>query len=81
MPSAVRFERIIRLWSFAALAKRSKNANQSRRLLSLAAVREGKDREEAARDRRHGPPNPARLGSPLQCRGSARTTRSSGREA
>ena len=31
------------------LAKRSKDANQSRRLLSLAAVREGKDRAEAAR--------------------------------
>jgi len=31
------------------LAKRSKDANQSRRLLSLAAVREGKDRVEAAR--------------------------------
>lgn len=31
------------------LAKRSKDANQSRRLLSLAAVREGKDRGEAAR--------------------------------
>ena len=31
------------------LAKRSKDANQSRRLLSLAAVREGKDRAEAAK--------------------------------
>ena len=31
------------------LAKRSKDANQSRRLLSLAAVLEGKDRTEAAR--------------------------------
>ena len=31
------------------LAKRSKDASQSRRLLSLAAVREGKDRGEAAR--------------------------------
>ena len=31
------------------LAKRAKDASQSRRLLSLAAVRDGKDREEAAR--------------------------------
>jgi transposase len=31
------------------LAKRSKDANQSRRLLSLAAVREGKDRADAAK--------------------------------
>ena len=31
------------------LAKRSRDANQSRRLLSLAAVREGRDRAEAAR--------------------------------
>ena len=31
------------------LAKRSKDANQSRRLLALAAVREGKDRTEAAK--------------------------------
>ena len=32
-----------------SLAKRSKNANQSQRLLALAAVREGKDRTEAAK--------------------------------
>jgi transposase len=31
------------------LAKRSKDVNQSRRLLSLAAVRDGKDRGKAAR--------------------------------
>jgi putative transposase len=31
------------------LAARAKDANQARRLLALAAVREGKDREEAAR--------------------------------
>ena len=31
------------------LAKRSKDAKQSRRLLALAAVREGKDRTEAAK--------------------------------
>ena len=33
----------------ASLAKRSKDANQSRRLLSLAAVRDGMDRGAAAR--------------------------------
>jgi Winged helix-turn helix len=32
-----------------ALAKRSKDVNQSRRLLSLAAVRDGMDRSEAAK--------------------------------
>lgn len=32
-----------------ALARRSKDVNQSRRLLSLAAVRDGQDRREAAR--------------------------------
>ena len=32
-----------------ALAKRSRDANQSRRLLSLAAIRDGKDRGEAAK--------------------------------
>jgi transposase len=31
------------------LAARAKDSNQARRLLALAAVREGKDREEAAR--------------------------------
>jgi hypothetical protein len=31
------------------LAKRSKNSNQSQRLLALAAVREGEDRTEAAK--------------------------------
>src|SRR6202011_5374756 len=32
-----------------ALAKRSRDANQSRRLLSLAAIRDGMDRGEAAK--------------------------------
>jgi transposase len=35
--------------SLRALARRSKDANQSRRLLSLAAVRDGMDRGSAAR--------------------------------
>ena len=46
-----------------ALARRSKDANQSRRLLSLAAVRDGMDRGSGAKiggeDRGHGPPDAA----------------------
>ena len=34
----------------------SKDVNQSRRLLSLAGVRDGMDRGAAREDRRHGPP-------------------------
>ena len=49
MPSAVRLREYFSAVELRRLAKRSKDANQSRRLLSLAAVREGKDRGEAAR--------------------------------
>lgn len=35
--------------AFRELAGKAKDANQARRLLALAAVREGKDRDEAAR--------------------------------
>lgn len=49
MPSAVRLREDFSAVELRGLAKRAKNAGQSRRLLSLAAVREGKDREEAAR--------------------------------
>ena len=35
--------------SFRALARRSKDVNQSRRLLSLAAVRDGMDRGSAVK--------------------------------
>jgi len=49
MGSAVRLREDYSAADLRRLAKRSKDANQSRRLLSLAAVREGKDRAEAAR--------------------------------
>ena len=49
MPSAVKLREDFSADELRHLAKRSKDANQSRRLLSLAAVREGKVRGEAAR--------------------------------
>jgi len=49
MPSAVKLREDYCAADLRRLAKRSKDANQSRRLLSLAAVREGKDRAEAAK--------------------------------
>ena len=49
MPSAVRLRDDYSAEELRALARRSKEVNQSRRLLSLAAVREGMDRGSAAR--------------------------------
>jgi transposase len=49
MPSAVKLREDYSAEELRALARRSKNANQSRRLLSLAAVREGVDRGSAAK--------------------------------
>ena len=49
MPSAIRLREDYSAAELRRLAKRSKDVNQSRRLLSLAAAREGKDRGEAAR--------------------------------
>ena len=49
MPSAIKLREDYSAAELRRLAKRSKDVNQSRRLLSLAAVREGKDRGEAAR--------------------------------
>ena len=49
MGSAVQLRDVFSAADLRLLAKRSRDANQSRRLLSLAAVREGKDRSEAAR--------------------------------
>src|SRR5580704_5112648 len=57
------------------LAKRSTDAHQSRRLLSLAAVRDGMDRGEAAKIGGDGPPDLARLGSWLQRGRSGRALR------
>ena len=49
MPAAVKLREDYSAAELRQLAKRSKDANQSRRLLSLAAAREGKDRAEAAK--------------------------------
>ena len=49
MPSAVRLREDYSAKELRALARRSKDVNQSRRLLSLAAVRDGMDRGSAAR--------------------------------
>ena len=49
MPAAVKLREDFLAQELRALARRAKDVNQSRRLLSLAAVRDGKDRGEAAR--------------------------------
>ena len=49
MPSAVRLREDYSAAELRVLARRSKDVNQSRRLLSLAAVRDGMDRGGAAR--------------------------------
>jgi transposase len=48
MPSAVRLRTDFTAGEFRRLAKKAKDANQSRRLLSLAAVLDGMSRTEAA---------------------------------
>ena len=49
MPSAVRLREDYSAEELRRLARRSKDVNQSRRLLSLAAVRDGLDRGSAAK--------------------------------
>jgi transposase len=49
MPSAVKLREDYSGAELRALARRAKHVNQSRRLLSLAAVRDGMDRASAAR--------------------------------
>ena len=49
MPSTVRLREDYSVEELRALARRSKTVNQSRRLLSLAAVRDGMDRGAAAK--------------------------------
>ena len=49
MPAAVKLREDFSAEQLRALARRSKDVNQSRRLLSRAAVRDSKDRGEAAR--------------------------------
>ena len=49
MPSAVRLREDYSAKELRALARRSKTVNQSRRVLSLAAVRDGMDRGPAAK--------------------------------
>ena len=49
MAAAVKLREDYSAEELRGLARRSQNVNQSRRLLSLAAVRDGKDRGEAAK--------------------------------
>ena len=49
MPSAVKLREDYSAEALRALARRSKNVNQSRRFLSLAGVRDGMDRGSAAK--------------------------------
>jgi len=49
MPAAVRLREDYSADALRALARRSKDVNQSRRLLSLAGIRDGMDRGAAAR--------------------------------
>ena len=49
MPSAVKLREDYSAEELRALARRSKDVNQSRRLLSLAAIRDGMDRGAAAK--------------------------------
>ena len=49
MPSAVRLREDYSAEQLRALARRSRTVNQSRRLLSLAAIRDGLDRRSAAK--------------------------------
>lgn len=49
MPAAVKLREDYSAGELRALARRSKDVNRSRRLLSLAAVRDGRERGEAAR--------------------------------
>ena len=72
MPSAVRLREDYSAEELGGLARRSKDVNQSRRLLSLAGVRDGMDRGAAARIGGMDRQTLARLGSPLQRLGSGR---------
>ncbi len=49
MPGAAKLQEDYSAAELRRLAKRSRDGNQSRRLLPLAGVREGKDRAEAAK--------------------------------
>jgi len=49
MPAAVKLREDFSAEELRALARRAKDVNQSRRLLPLAAVRDGKERVEAAK--------------------------------
>ena len=65
MPSAVKLRDGYSAEELRALARRSKDANQSRRLLSLAAVRDGMERGEAAKIGGMDLVDAARLGASL----------------
>jgi hypothetical protein len=66
MPSAVGLREDCSAEALRALARRSKDVNQGRRLLSLAAVRDGMDRGAAAKIGGMDRQTLARLGSSVQ---------------
>jgi hypothetical protein len=55
------------------IAQRVKNAAQARRLLAIATVLDGAARQEARKERRHGPADAAGLGDPVQRAGAGRS--------
>ena len=59
MPSAVRLREDYSAEELRALARRSRTVNQSRRFLSLAAVKRWNGPRLGGEDRRHGPPDAA----------------------
>ena len=66
MPSALKLRTDYSAAELRGLAKRTRDNNQSRRLLSLAAVLDGMNQDGRRAHRGHGSPDPARLGASLQ---------------
>ena len=62
MPSAIEIRADFDAVGLRLLAKRSKDAKQARRLLSIAAVYDGLSRGEAAQIGRHGPSDASATG-------------------
>ena len=79
MPSAVRLREDFSAEALRALAKRVEG-RQSEPAASVAGGGEGRDGpRRGGQDRRHGPPDAARLGSSLQRRGAGRVCSTIGR--
>src|SRR5215813_13723541 len=72
MGAAVRLRTDLSADELRVLAKRAEDADQARRLLSLAAVLDGMSRKARGRDWRDGSTDVAGLGAPVQREGSRR---------